>query len=185
MKVIKFGGSSVANAQQIEKVAQIIKDDAKRKIVVVSAPGKRFEDDHKVTDLLIKLGHTYLDDAPYEKVYQNILLRFEEIIKDLRIDSHLIKDIKQSIDNALLHIEPSNLDALLAMGEDSSAKIVAAYLNKLGLQAKYVNPQDAGLFVSDEPGNAQVLPESYKNLYRLRETNSIQVIPGFFGYTVD
>lgn len=53
MKVIKFGGSSLANATQLRKVFNIVKSDSSRKIVVVSAPGKRSSDDEKVTDLLI------------------------------------------------------------------------------------------------------------------------------------
>ena len=56
MKVIKFGGSSLANATQLRKVFNIVKSDEKRKIVVVSAPGKRTSDDEKVTDLLIQLA---------------------------------------------------------------------------------------------------------------------------------
>lgn len=59
MKVAKFGGSSVASAEQIKKVAAIIKEDKDRKIVVVSAPGKRHKNDEKTTDLLIKLGEVY------------------------------------------------------------------------------------------------------------------------------
>ena len=56
MKVIKFGGSSLANGTQLKKVLQIVKGDADRRIVVVSAPGKRNDSDEKVTDLLIKLA---------------------------------------------------------------------------------------------------------------------------------
>ena len=56
MKVVKFGGSSVANAEQILKIIEIVRSDLDRKIVVVSAPGKRFKDDTKVTDLLINLA---------------------------------------------------------------------------------------------------------------------------------
>jgi len=60
MKVCKFGGTSVASAQQIKKVAGIVKADPSRKIVVVSAPGKRFEEDVKVTDMLIRLSQASL-----------------------------------------------------------------------------------------------------------------------------
>ena len=60
MKVIKFGGSSLANATQLRKVFNIVKSDSSRKIVVVSAPGKRSSDDEKVTDLLIQLATSAL-----------------------------------------------------------------------------------------------------------------------------
>ena len=61
MKVIKFGGSSLANATQLRKVFNIVKSDEKRKIVVVSAPGKRTSDDEKVTDLLIQLATSHIE----------------------------------------------------------------------------------------------------------------------------
>ena len=67
MKVAKFGGSSMANATQLKKVANIIKEDKDRKFIVVSAPGKRNEDDTKMTDLLIDLGNAYLQTNSYDK----------------------------------------------------------------------------------------------------------------------
>ena len=60
MKVVKFGGSSVASATQIKKVGDIIKSDKERKLVVVSAPGKRDSNDFKITDMLIQMGEAYL-----------------------------------------------------------------------------------------------------------------------------
>ena len=62
MKVCKFGGTSVASAEQIKKVAEIVKSDPTRKIIVVSAPGKRFGEDEKVTDLLIRLAEQALNE---------------------------------------------------------------------------------------------------------------------------
>ena len=61
MKVVKFGGSSLASATQLEKVLNIVKSDPERRFVVVSAPGKRHDDDIKVTDALIKYYREYLD----------------------------------------------------------------------------------------------------------------------------
>ncbi len=77
------------------------------------------------------------------------------------------------------------MDALKSIGEDSSAKLVSTYLEMAGYQAKYMNPKDAGIIVSDEPGNAQILPESLSALASLREEEGIIVIPGFFGFTKD
>ena len=59
LKVVKFGGSSLASGAQVEKVYNIVLSDPKRRIVVVSAPGKRYSDDIKVTDLLISLGRRH------------------------------------------------------------------------------------------------------------------------------
>ncbi len=77
------------------------------------------------------------------------------------------------------------MDALKATGEDSLAKVLSVYLQSLGLKAAYLNPKNAGIFVSDNPGSAQILDESYEHLYKLRNRDDIVVIPGFFGYTLD
>jgi len=75
------------------------------------------------------------------------------------------------------------MDTIKAAGEDNNAKVVAAYLVSRGIDAEYVNPKDAGLLLSEEYGNARVLPESYENLKRLRERDKIMIFPGFFGYS--
>ncbi|WP_040981552.1 aspartate kinase [Oceanobacillus jeddahense] len=187
MKVAKFGGSSVANATQIKKVANIIKSDSSRKVVVVSAPGKRFSDDVKMTDLLIELCYARQQNQDYDLHLENIMGRFQEIIDDLDLDHAILEDIQQTIEKYLqFDISPmAQLDALKSIGEDSSAKIVSAYLKRLGLNASYVNPKEAGIFVSNEPGNAQLLPESFPMIYKLRDRNDVSVVPGFFGYSAD
>lgn len=185
MKVAKFGGSSVANAEQLRKVGNIIKSDPKRKFIIVSAPGKRFKNDTKVTDMLIELGNAYHNHQSYEDILVAVLKRFKEIIDDLSIDSFLVNEIENNIREAL-RTEGTlecKMDAIKALGEDSSAKILSAYLNRTNISAQYMNPKDAGIFVSDEPGNAQILPESFELLYKLREKDEILVIPGFFGYS--
>ena len=68
MKVVKFGGSSVASAEQISKIIDIVTSDADRRIVVVSAPGKRTSDDTKVTDLLIALVNQVIEGGDFESV---------------------------------------------------------------------------------------------------------------------
>lgn len=187
MKVAKFGGSSVANATQIKKVANIIKDDSKRKFVVVSAPGKRNDEDIKVTDLLIELGEAYFSKQDYQSVLDGIHTRYKEIINELEIEQTIFDDIKNTLNDILASKENEaiKMDAIKASGEDSSAKIVSAYLNKLGISASYVNPKDAGMIVSNEPGNAQILEESFELIHKLREHEGVLIIPGFFGYTKD
>lgn len=147
MKVAKFGGSSVANAKQIKKVANIIKSDSSRKVIVVSAPGKRFSDDVKMTDLLIELCYAKQQNQDHDLQLQNIMVRFQEIIEDLGLDQSILEDIQQTIEKYLqFDISPmAQLDALKSIGEDSSAKIVSAYLKHLGLNASYVNPKEAGI----------------------------------------
>lgn len=185
MKVAKFGGSSMATATQLQKVGNIIQDDPARKIIVVSAPGKRTPDDVKITDLLIQLGEAYINGESYEQSYEKVIDRFREITEDLSLDIALLEDIEQTIksvisqDASLIY----KLDALKSIGEDSSAKILSAYLCSIGLDASYINPKDAGIIVSNDPGNAQILDGSFARIYNLREKVGILVIPGFFGYT--
>ncbi|HLR62456.1 MAG TPA: aspartate kinase [Lentibacillus sp.] len=187
MKVVKFGGSSVANDVQIKKAGSIIEDDTDRKFIVVSAPGKRFEDDVKITDLLIELSELVLNNKSYEKKFKEIMERFSEIVNKLELPQSILADIEQSIQNTLNNNAGDRIkaDGLKSIGEDSSAKIVSEYLKTMGLNAHYVNPKDAGIIVSNEPGNAQVLPESFAKLYEMRKQDGILVIPGFFGFTKD
>ena len=186
MKVVKFGGSSLASGEQLKKVLNIVVSDPDRKVVVVSAPGKRYSDDIKVTDLLIECAEKHLANENADSVFQTIIERYESIVKELSISSDIINTISEDLKNLLdgdKSKPDSYLDAVKASGEDNNAKLIAAYFQHSGLNAQYVNPKDAGLLVSDEPGNAQVLPESYENLYKLREREGIIVFPGFFGYS--
>ena len=187
MNVAKFGGSSVANAAQLQKVANIITSNPERKFVVVSAPGKRFDEDKKVTDLLIQLGKRSEQNAPYQEELNAILDRFEEMLNELNLSHDILGDVKGSLVSILEGetVYTHKMDALKATGEDTSAKILSQYLTSIGHPASYVHPQEAGIIVSDEPGKAQVLDESYDKLYQMREREGIQVIPGFFGYTLD
>ncbi|MCC2249171.1 aspartate kinase [Virgibacillus sp. AGTR] len=185
MKVAKFGGSSVANADQLRKVGNIIKADPQRRFIVVSAPGKRFKSDRKITDMLIELGEVHCNNGQTDEYVYPIMQRFNEIVEELNISGEILESISQSI-QSILHSknsDPEKMDALKSIGEDSSAKILSAYLNHIGISAKYVNPQDAGILVSNEPGNAKILPESYEKIYNLRDSEEVLVIPGFFGYT--
>ncbi len=187
MKVIKFGGSSVASAEQIKKIKDIIVSDADRRIVVVSAPGKRFPEDTKVTDLLIDLASQVLNgNKGVSHVFNQIVNRYKEIATDLAIDEDIVSEISHSLQELIegdTTEESYFMDALKASGEDNSAKLIAAYLRSEGIPARYISPKEAGLYLSDEPGNAQILPESYQNLFALRDYDEIIIFPGFFGFT--
>lgn len=188
MKVCKFGGTSVASAAQIKKVAAIIKEDAARKIVVVSAPGKRFDDDIKVTDLLISLAEASLAGNNAEKELQAVVERYADIAAELGLGNEIVQVIEQDLrDRVQQNKENQDLfvDQLKASGEDNNAKLIAAYFSSIGLEAEYVNPKEAGLIVSDEPGRARALPEAYENLRNLRDRKGVVVFPGFFGYSTD
>jgi len=187
MKVVKFGGSSLASGRQLEKVFQIVTADHERKVVVVSAPGKRYAEDIKVTDLLIECADDCLQNKdPKEKVAA-VLERYAAIANELNLSDGVIQEIH---DDLLTRIASDKskpdrfIDLLKASGEDNNAKLVAAYFRAQGVEAHYVDPKEAGLLVSDEPGNAQALPESYLRLNSLNEQSGIQIFPGFFGYSL-
>ncbi|MCP6733359.1 aspartate kinase [Bacillus subtilis] len=188
MKVVKFGGSSLASGAQLDKVFHIVTSDPARKAVVVSAPGKRYAEDTKVTDLLIACAEQYLASGSAPELAEAVVERYALIATELQLGQGIIEKIRDDL-FTLLEGDKSNpeqyLDAVKASGEDNNAKLIAAYFRYKGVKAEYVNPKDAGLFVTNEPGNAQVLPESYQNLYRLRERDGLIIFPGFFGFSKD
>lgn len=188
MKVVKFGGSSLASGAQLDKVFHIVTSDPARKAVVVSAPGKHYAEDTKVTDLLIACAEQYLATGSAPELAEAVVERYALIANELQLGQSIIEKIRDDL-FTLLEGDKSNpeqyLDAVKASGEDNNAKLIAAYFRYKGVKAEYVNPKDAGLFVTNEPGNAQVLPESYQNLYRLRERDGLIIFPGFFGFSKD
>ncbi|MDR6122856.1 aspartate kinase [Bacillus sp. SLBN-46] len=186
MKVVKFGGSSLASGKQMEKVYQIVISDLERKIVVVSAPGKRFTNDEKVTDLLIKCAEAALQNHTIMEKVDAVIERYAFIAEELSLSHTVIEEIRDDLMERLQadKEKPDRfMDRVKASGEDNQAKLTAAYFRKKGLEAHYIDPLEAGLIVSDEPGNAQVLPEAYENLHLLRYRSGILIFPGFFGYS--
>jgi len=186
MKVVKFGGSSVANAEQISKIIDIVTSDAERRIVVVSAPGKRTGSDTKVTDLLIALADKVIDGGDFEPALQEVVARYAEIQQDLALPDEVIATIEADLRRRIATRGEHMLqfmDDMKASGEDNNAKVIAAAFVKRGFPAKYVNPGEAGMLLSDEFGNAEVLPESYGKLAQLNNESEIVVFPGFFGST--
>lgn len=117
MITCKFGGTSLADAEQIRRAARIILSDPERRFVVVSAPGKRFPEDIKITDHLYRFQASGdpADFAPIEE-------RFEKILQDLGVELDL------SADYAEMKNEPHNADYMASCGEYLSARIMAAYL---------------------------------------------------------
>ena len=186
MKVSKFGGSSVANSEQIKKVVNIINSDDERKIVVVSAPGKRFKEDIKTTDLLIRLYEKVINQLDYSNKLNQIVDRYEEIVTELNMDRSILDEIKRHLLNLIdvYHDKPERLlDGLKSCGEDFNAQLIAQYNNQLGHPTRYLSPKEAGIIVTDEPGNAMILESSYEKIYKLREYDEKLIIPGFFGYS--
>lgn len=186
MKVAKFGGSSLADAGKIRRVVDIVKADPDRRIVVVSAPGKRSSDDVKVTDILIALAGAVIAGGSYEAELSAVVGRYAEIQRELGLSSAVVNEIEADLRDRIERRSSNDaqfVDTIKASGEDNNAKIVAEVFTSEGVLARYVDPKEAGMLLSDDFGNAQVLPESLTNLKALREEKDVVVFPGFFGYT--
>lgn len=188
VKVIKFGGSSVASAEQLKKVLAIVTADNSRRFVVVSAPGKRNNKDKKVTDLLIQFYHAVLYKQPAEDVIREIVSRYTEIATEFQVEDRIekpfyaeLKALQENFDET----DPYALDRFLASGENLNAQLIAACFKKSGVNARYINPKELGILVSNEPQNARILEKSYKKMYHWRDSKELLIIPGFFGYTED
>ena len=188
MKVVKFGGSSLASAGQLEKVFSIVQSDSERRFVVVSAPGKRDVEDTKVTDALIKYYREYVDGKDVTASQEWIINRYQAMVDELGFSANSMKKIAENIISlATLPINDNEFlyDTFLSAGEDNNAKLIAEYFTFRGLPARYVHPKKAGIIVSSEPGNARILPSSYDKIEELQNAEEVLIIPGFFGVTVD
>ena len=187
MKVCKFGGSSVANAEQILKIIDIVTADPERRVVVVSAPGKRFKDDEKVTDMLIACAALAIDGNDYSAHVEKVVARFAAIGETLELSISLTRFVREELNRRLavaIDIPGKFMDSIKALGEEFAARLCAEAFTQRGFPAQYVDPRDAGMLLSDEYGQAQLLPESSAllNAY-LTPIDEIMIFPGFFGTT--
>ena len=124
-KVVKFGGSSLADAEQFRKVAGIVKADPDRRYVIPSAPGKRFSGDTKVTDLLYKFYDTFKAGGNYMEVFDKIKERYNSIIRDLDLSLSLddeFKTIVQEVENG------ADRQYAASRGEYLNGIVLAAFL---------------------------------------------------------
>ncbi len=187
MKVVKFGGSSLADAAQIRKVCDIVAADGDRRVVVVSAPGKKNEHDVKVTDLLISMAGEASAGRDTERAYAALIERYRVIVEELRLETavleHIANDLRERLEMPR-EPAPRFLDAVKAAGEDYCARLVAEALTARGIKAVYLCPREAGMLLEGEFGDGQVLPETPSRLASyLKKIKDVVVFPGFFGVT--
>ena len=174
LKVTKFGGSSMADAGQYRKIRDIILADKERRVVIVSAAGKRFSGDHKITDLLYLCYAHIQYGVDCSQVYEMITSRYLQIRDELGLKVDLESDfaaLKERLDHKSI-----SQDELVSRGEYFSAKLMAAYL---GFQ--FV---DAALWIQFKLDGTVDTEASYKALKRLVRGNGV-VIPGFYGVMPD
>jgi aspartate kinase len=169
-KVVKFGGSSLASAEQILKAVAIIRGEESRRFVVPSAPGKRFSSDTKVTDLLIKVYNESAAGLPFEETFREIAERYLGIIRGLGLDLDLTAEL-ETIHNQLA--EGTTLDYVASRGEYLNGVIMAYYLGFTFIDA-------AEVIFFDEDGNFEAeLTNRVMSRSLSRCKNA--VIPGFYG----
>ncbi|NRO51805.1 Aspartokinase 3 [Lactobacillus helveticus] len=187
MKVVKFGGSSLADGQNVEQALNIVLSDPERRAIVVSAPGKRSDDDIKITDLLIKYAGMTLKSEDTNEIVQNIFMRYQEIghyfgLSDQELK--VIKDILLVLPNQTYPNSSYLMAAFKAHGERLNARLIAMILQHQGVKSRFLDPTEAGLIVTGQPNDALVNPESYLNLDQIKIATGERIIfPGFFSIT--
>lgn len=169
-KVVKFGGSSLANAEQYKKAGDIIRSDGGRRYVIPSAPGRRFDGDTKVTDMLYDCYHLAKEGRDFDAVFHNIRDRYQEIIDGLSLDLSL-EDEFQTIRKALLH-EPEE-DYAASRGEYLNALVMSSYLG-------YEFVDAASIIFFHEDGSFDDEKTDEAIFQRLSEAPNA-VVPGFYG----
>ncbi len=172
--VLKFGGTSLADASQIKKAAGIIKANPARKFVILSAPGKRFSDDIKVTDLLYKCHQEAQNGGDFSQTLAKISDRYSEIIKDLGVDFDIKSEIEIIKKNLEAGITP---DYPASRGEYINSKIIAKFLGWPFVDAaEIIFFNENGIL--DEEKTFSAAGEKLKSLENA-------VIPGFYGAMPD
>lgn len=169
-KVVKFGGSSLANAEQFQKVGDIIRSEESRRYVIPSAPGKRFSKDTKVTDMLYGCYDIAVSGEDFRKELAAIRERYDEIIRGLGLDFSLEEEFKQ------IEADFKNLagaDYAASRGEFLNGKIMAAYLGFEFVDAAAVIRFDKNGYFDSEKTDRLLA----KRLAKCERA----VIPGFYG----
>lgn len=169
-KIVKFGGSSLANAEQFQKVGEIIRSDESRRYVVPSAPGKRFDGDTKVTDLLYKCYNTAVEGEDFIPILQEIKGRYYEIIRGLKLDLSLEDEFAQIEGDFKAQ---AGTDYAASRGEFLNGKVMAAYLGY-----EFVDAADVIRF--DKNGNLDA-EKTDRLLSKKLAKCERAVIPGFYG----
>jgi aspartate kinase len=168
--VCKFGGSSLADANQFRRVRAIVESDARRTIVVPSAPGKRTSNDAKLTDLLYLCQYSATVGADFTAPFGQVRDRFLEIERDLGIDAGMAAHL-DALEKALAG--DVTKDFVASRGEHLNGLLMAGYLG-----AEFVDPEHFIIITQ----NGGVDPETYTLLgARLADTSKRYVVPGFYG----
>ena len=133
MKVVKFGGSSLATGKSVNQAINIILADPSRQVMVVSAPGKRKKSDTKVTDLLIKYAKKVLNHEDLKQIVDEIFSRYQEIGKYFQVEDKELEQLRNALLSLPTQIDPTEgylIAAFKAHGERLNARLITMILNK-------------------------------------------------------
>ena len=170
----KFGGTSLASASQIKKVADIIRANPDRRYVVASAPGKRFSDDIKITDLLYKLHAQFTNGEDFSGTLDKISQRYSEIISELGIEFDIDSELDAIQKNI---IAGASADYPASRGEYINSKIIAKFLGW-----EFVDASEVIFFKDNGHLNEK---KTFKAMGERLAALDYAVIPGFYGSLPD
>lgn len=176
--VAKFGGSSLADASQINKVKDILFASNDRRYCVVSASGKRNKDDDKITDLLINLHVNKNDSKKQKEIFEKIKARYIDIVKNLGISFDVESELSKILDESK---NKADRDYLASRGEYLSAKILSIYFDAI-----FLDMQGVIIFGDDKKIDYDKSFENIKlaiDKIEKEESDKKIIIPGFYGST--
>ena len=175
MKVVKFGGSSLASGATFARVKQIVTSDSARRIVVVSAPGKRDAQDNKVTDLLY-ICHAHIRyKVGFDDIWENIAGRYREIAKTCGLSMENVESMLSEVRTGMTR--SSTVDEIVSRGEYMNARLMAEYLGY-----DFIDAKDWLFFNFDGTVDYE---KTYATLRELSSYHTHMVLPGFYGALPD
>ncbi len=170
IKVVKFGGSSVANAEQFQKVKNIVESDPSRKFIVTSACGKESHEDHKVTDLLYLIQAHIQYGVSYESLFDMVVKKYTSIKEDLHLSLDLEAEFQKMRDILTKNDTP---DYLVSRGEYLTGKLLAEYLG-----ATFV---DAAKVIQFHYDGTIDMKRTGEQLQLYAKNHEKILVPGFYG----
>lgn len=179
---MKFGGSSVGDAERIKNVCGIIKSRLNEKPIVVLSAVKG------ITDKLIETATKAANDDDVSKELEGIREKHHKILRDLGLDENLVgsqlREFERVIDKIFVMKKTTLelMDEVQSFGERMSVRIAAAYLNKIGVKAKAFDAYDIGMITTPDYGKAEPLPDTEEKINeKLKKIKEVPVITGFIG----
>jgi len=183
IKVCKFGGTSLATREQIEKSIDIMLADDSRRYMIVSAPGAEYNGDKKITDLLIKSAGEYRASRKSLSA-ETVIARFNEILSE---DPELIGRLHGNLCARLSNTRAKNyVDSIISFGEYANAVVINSILERRGIFSEFFDPQELAFTLVGEGNSIKPDSRCYTKMGAILEAKisgvRLAVIPGFYAY---